>query len=383
MLDRDAYYLNEALNFAREFENRTHPNPCVACVLVKDDEIVSYGASEASGKRHAEVVAIDNAKLNNIDVSACCAYVTLEPCCHFGKTPPCTSYILEHGIKNVVVGLLDPNPLVSGNGVQLLRDNGVEVRLVDDIEIKCKIFLSMRGFLNYHQHKKPWIRLKLACSIDGVMSLSNGVSKWITGSEARLHNQVLRARAGAVLTGINTIIDDNPLMNVRSLHNINSTDIRQPLRVVLDSNAKGANLAELGNYEIFHHQDKFPLLWICGDRCNSEDFSKLQSITNAVKLPCNNFGKIDLNCVMDYLYSLGINEIHVESGRNLTSAFLELDLFDEVAIYQAPVFLGNGNRLLQNQNLYDLNNINKLEIVDSFKIGEDLYINMLNNKIKN
>ena len=373
----ELYYMNIALKFADKFDYITHPNPCVGCILVKDGNIISYGASEQQGGRHAEVAAIDNAKLAGIDISGCTAYVTLEPCCHFGKTPPCTSYLLKHNIRNVIVGLPDPNPLVSGKGVEILKQNGVNVKILDDISMKEKISFSMRGFLNYHTKHKPWIRVKLASSIDGVMSLNNGVSKWITSSEARLHNQKLRARAGAILTSIETIIADNPLMNVRNLPYSTENNlqiIRQPLRIVLDTQGRGVNLA---NYNIFKNQNEFPLLWICGENCADDNFNKLAYITNVIKLPNDIYSHICLKSVIDYIYKLNINEIHVEAGATLTSAFIKQDLFDEIALYQAPVFLGNGNRLMKCLELESLEYLNKLKIVNNNIIGEDLFINMI------
>ncbi len=375
MIFSDSYYLGKALDFANQFDYRTYPNPCVGCVLVKNGEIVSYGASEPQGKRHAEVAAIDNAKLAGVDVSGCCAYVTLEPCCHFGKTPPCTSYLLSHNIKKVVIGLLDPNPLVSSKGADILKSHGVEVIVIEDEKLNEKIFLSMRGFLNFHTNKKPWIRLKTALSIDGVMALSNGVSQWITGIEARLHNQRLRARAGAVLTSIKTVICDNPLMNVREFDRSDKHfNLNQPLRVVLDTHANGSDFM---HYEIFKHQDKFPLLWICGENCDRDKFNKLSKITNVIKFPLRLNNHICLNAVINYLYELNINEVHVEAGAILTSAFIEQDLFDETAIYQAPVFLGNGTRLMRNIDLINLENMKKLKIVENKIVGQDLFIDMV------
>jgi len=366
----DINFLNLAHELAIKQEHISHPNPSVGCIIVKDNTILSSGVTERAGQRHAEIVAIDNVK-NKDDLKNSTIYVTLEPCSHYGRTPPCINSIVKYGINRVVIGMKDPNINVNGQGINFLRSNNIAVEICDNENLIQKIKYALRGFLKFHMMHKSWIRLKLACSLDGVMALDNNVSKWITGEKARMHNHKLRARAGAVVSGINTIIYDNPLLNVRLEHE----NIRQPLRIILDTYARGANYT---HFEIFKNQDIMPLLWICSDKADTDLVNTLKNITNVLCLPLKE-NYIDLKILLEYLYSVNINEVHVEGGANLISSFLSQNLFDEIALYQAPIWLGNGKRLFSELYLDSLDDINCLEFFKHEKLGKDM-LNILLNK---
>lgn len=327
---QDEFFMQHALALAARGMNTTTPNPRVGCVLVKDDQIVGEGWHERAGSPHAEVVAIAAAGAHR--AVGATAYVTLEPCSHFGKTPPCAQALLDAGVTRVVAAMEDPNPQVSGTGLAALRNSGMDVR--------CGLLAEQAadlnpGFIKRMTTGMPWVRAKSAASIDGRTALPDGTSQWITDKTARDDGHAWRARACAVLTGIGTVRKDNPQMTVRAVDTP-----RQPLRVIVDTRfeidtqaavlAGGNSLLAVGvDLSAAAYSDKAAMLRDHG--------------VEVIHLPLESpQGKIDLPALMKHLASRGCNEIHVEGGAQLTGAMMRHDLIDEWLVYLAPVFLGEG-----------------------------------------
>lgn len=327
---QDESFMRHALSLAARGMNTTMPNPRVGCVLVKDDQIVGEGWHERAGGPHAEIMAINAAGMHR--AAGATAYVTLEPCSHFGRTPPCANALLDAGVARVVAAMEDPNPQVAGQGLAALRGAGIDVRcglLADEARDLNP------GFIKRMTSGMPWVRAKTAASIDGRTALPDGTSQWITGQAARDDGHAWRARACAVLTGIGTVRKDNPQMTVRAIETP-----RQPLRVIVDTRfeidtqasvlAGGNSLLAVGvDLDLPALKDKAAMLRDHG--------------VEVVRLPLETpQGKIDLPALMKLLAGRGSNEIHVEGGAQLTGAMMRLDLIDEWLAYLAPVFLGEG-----------------------------------------
>lgn len=359
---QDQVYMARAIQLAKKGLYTTSPNPYVGCVLVKDNQIISEGFTQAAGQAHAEVHALQNA---NISVENATAYVTLEPCSHTGKTPPCADALVNVGISRVVISMLDPNPQVSGRGVKKLLDAGIEVS-VGLLEDQARELNP--GFFKRMEHSLPFVRVKMAMSLDGKTAMASGESQWITGAEARNDVQRLRAQADAVLTGSGTVIDDNPSLNVRinphdlDIENPEVIDLKQPLRVVLDTQLK--------------INDSAQILGLSGDTliytCSSET-QKIEVLTQAgAEIKTLSTSKVSLTEVLSDLASRQINEVHVEAGATLCGALLEEQYVDEIVIYMAPTILGGDARSLFNLPQLQLikDKIN-LEIKDIRAVGKD------------
>ena len=226
------YYMQRALTLAKNGMGRTSPNPMVGCVIVDSSQnIIGEGWHKQYGGPHAEIEAINNSHENNHDVRGSTVFVTLEPCSHYGKTPPCAKRLVEEGVSRVVIGMRDPNQLVNGKGINILEEAGIKVEFAnEDIENQCK--LLNKGFIFVHKYNRPFVSLKAAMSLDGRMCLDNNSSKWITCKESRTEAHVMRSENDAVLVGVNTILNDDPELTVRYVEGVN------PLRVILDSKLK-------------------------------------------------------------------------------------------------------------------------------------------------
>lgn len=327
---QDEFFMRHALALAARGMNTTTPNPRVGCVLVKDEKIVGEGWHERVGGPHAETVAIAAAGAHR--AAGATAYVTLEPCSHFGRTPPCAQALIDAGVTRVVAAMEDPNPQVAGKGLAALRDAGIDVR--------CGLLADEASDLNPGFIKRmtvgmPWVRAKTAASIDGRTALPDGTSQWITGKVARDDGHAWRARACAVLTGIGTVRKDNPQMTVRAIKTP-----RQPLRVIVDTrfeiDSQAAVLA--GGNSLLAVGVDLALPAYCDKAAMLRDHG-----VEVMQLPLETpNSKIDLPALMKLLASRGCNEIHVEGGAQLTGAMMRLDLIDEWLVYLAPVFLGEG-----------------------------------------
>lgn len=342
-----------ALQLAERGLWTTSPNPRVGCVLVQAGEIVGEGWHEKAGGPHAEVNALlaagDKAR-------GATAYVTLEPCSHTGRTPPCAEALIAAGVSRVVAAMGDPNPLVAGQGLSLLQVAGIETAsgLLENEAHELNI-----GFVSRMTRGRPWLRLKAAASLDGKTALNNGISQWITGPEARRDGQYWRARACAILTGIGTVRDDDPQLNVRDVETP-----RQPLRVVVDSRLETPLTAKI--------LQGGPTLIVAA--VNDEKRANLLRLAGSEVLVLPNAaGKVDLKSLLEALAQRGINEVHAEAGFKLNGSLMREGLVDELLLYLAPCLMGHAASGLFNlPELTRLDGKRLLQIRDLRQIGEDI-----------
>ncbi len=342
-----------ALQLAERALWTTSPNPRVGCVVVRDGEIVGEGWHEKAGEPHAEVHALRAA---GEKAKGATAYVTLEPCSHHGRTPPCAEALIAAGVSRVVAAMTDPNPLVSGKGLALLQAAGIATAsgLLENEARELNI-----GFISRMTRGRPWLRLKAAASLDGKTALNNGVSQWITGPDARRDGHAWRARACAILTGIGTVRDDDPSLTVRDV-----ATTRQPLRVVVDSRLEIAPTARILQGE--------PVL-IVGAVDNAQKMALLRSTGNFVEILNNGSGKVDLKALLELLAQRGINEVHAEAGFKLNGSLLREGLVDELLLYLAPCLIGHdASGLFNLPELTSLDGKRRLKIRDLRQLGEDI-----------
>ena len=344
-----------ALQLAAQGLNTTSPNPRVGCVLVRNGSTIAEGWHQRAGEPHAEVHALRQA---GASAHGATAYVTLEPCSHFGRTPPCADALIEAGVARVVVAMEDPNPLVAGRGLARLRAAGIvtEHGLLETDARELNI-----GFVSRMTRGRPWLRLKAAGTLDGKTALHNGVSQWITGPEARRDGHAWRARACAILTGIGTVKEDDPQLNVRDV-----PCERQPLRILIDARLEVAPTARILQGD--------PILIATA----SEDRSRISSLTAAghriIVLP-NPGGKVDLPKLMNELGALGLNEIHAEAGLKLNGSLLREGCVDELLLYLAPMLVGDmAHGLFNLAALTRLEDATRLDLRDVRQIGRDIRI---------
>jgi diaminohydroxyphosphoribosylaminopyrimidine deaminase/5-amino-6-(5-phosphoribosylamino)uracil reductase len=352
-----------ALKLARRGLYTTDPNPRVGCVMVKDGAVVGEGFHARAGEPHAEVNAIESAGKAAREATA---YVTLEPCCHSGRTGPCTERLIAAGVRSVVVAMRDPNPEVSGKGLAALASAGIEVRegVMEAEAAKINI-----GFISRMTRGRPYLRLKLAASLDGRTALASGQSRWITGPEARRDVQRLRARSSAILTGVDTVLADDPRLDVRENFYPQATyvgtEIRQPLRVVVDSRLRtppGAKILRAPGSVLIATLDS-----------SSSAADTLRSAgAEVVAVPaCGE--RVELSRLFTYLAERGINELHAECGATLAGALLKAGLVDELVLYLAPALLGSTARpLAVLEDLTDMRQRLELELEDLRAVGDDL-----------
>jgi len=350
---RDAFYMAQAISLAKKGRYTTDPNPRVGCVLVRDGEVIGQGWHVKAGQGHAEVEALKNVP----DAKGATAYVTLEPCSHQGRTPPCCDALINAGVSRVVAAMQDPNPQVSGSGLEKLKAAGIEV--ICGVLQEDALALN-RGFIKRMTDSRPFVRSKLAMSLDGRTAMASGESKWITSNEARADVHRLRAESSAILTGINTVLADDPALNARV-----DGDVLQPVRVVLDTHL---------NMPVTAQMAKLPgrsLILTC-----AQDEQKQGALQQAgfevYQLPCKN-GRLDLQAVMDFLGQQQINELLVEAGSVLNGALLDEDWVDEYVIYMAPCILGDQGRGLFNlPGLQQMADKKQLKLHDARQVGQDL-----------
>lgn len=367
----DHYYMAHALRLAERGLWSTDPNPRVGCVIVRDGNIVGEGWHQIAGEPHAEIHALNMAK-DQAKGATC--YVTLEPCCHHGRTPPCTEALIKANVSRVVVAVTDPNPLVSHKGIEqlvkagIIVDTGVLSHAAQ--QLNCGFFMRMR----YH---RPYIRCKLAMSLDGRTAMASGESQWITSKEARTDVQALRARSSAIMTGSTTILTDDPQMTVRAaelpVHLFKPKLIKQPLRVIIDSHLSTPPTAQIlkqpGKTLIFTLSHSVSLRTVLS-----------KAGAQVISLPGNN-GRIDLGAVCQYLATeLEVNELHLETGATLSGAMLRAGLIDEIVIYVAPTLLGDQARgLFCLPHLEQLSQRINLNITDIRALGNDWRITAYTN----
>ena len=354
------------------------PNPAVGCILVSPTgKVIAQGHTQAVGGAHAEVMALRDAAAKGESTVGATAYVTLEPCSHFGKTPPCCNALIEAKVAKVVIALLDPNPLVAGKGVELLQKVGIETEVLPiDHPQAIAAKELMIGFFSRMVRKTPWVRMKIAASLDGKTALPNGQSKWITSGDARDDGHFWRARSGAILTGVGTVLADDPRLDVRAV-----PMQRQPHVVIVDSELRipvTAQLFTINNIATQAINTPARDIFIY---TNSDDLAKKKALeergATVIVLPIPDAsGKVDLRLMMHDLAKREINELHVEAGATLNGALISAGLVDEFLIYLAPKLLGgkdaNGRGMADFAPLADLTHAMPLDFVSVDKVGPDV-----------
>ena len=359
---QDRAYMARALQLAERGLYTTDPNPRVGCVLVKDDEIVGEGYHRRAGEPHAERMALAAAGEN---ARGSTAYVTLEPCSHHGKTPPCSDGLIEAGVSRVVAAMKDPNPLVSGSGLKQLADAGIDVH-AGLLEEQARALNP--GFIKRMETGLPYVRCKLAMSLDGRTAMAGGESKWITSDASRRDVHRLRARSSAIVTGIGTLLADNPSLNVRleaaDLPGVDDAwEILTPLRVVVDSDLKTPADAKL--------------LKLPGDKLIATTVGESVSVDLLMASDAEVIhfegDRVPLRELMASLAEREVNEVLIETGATLAGAALEAGIIDELVVYVAPHLMGSDARgLLNLQNIETMEQRIKLKTVDMRQIGPDI-----------
>jgi diaminohydroxyphosphoribosylaminopyrimidine deaminase / 5-amino-6-(5-phosphoribosylamino)uracil reductase len=359
--ERDRGAMRRALELAERGANTTHPNPRVGSVIVQADRTVGEGWHEWPGEPHAEIMALRAA---GAQAAGATAYVTLEPCCHFGRTPPCVDALIAARVRRVVFALEDPNPKVRGRGADQLRGAGIEVQsgLMQQEATELNA-----GFIKRMAHGRPWVRAKLAMSLDGRTALANGSSRWITGEAARADVHAWRARSSALLTGIGTVLADDPRLDVR----IESPRLRQPLRVVLDSELRTPPGARLfgsgGGVWIFTRSSD------AARRAALEARGARAERVGEERPSAPQGGRLDLRRVLARLAEAEVNELHVEAGATLVGELIRGALIDELLLYVAPILMGPQARpLVELPELANLQAAPRFELAESRPIGADL-----------
>lgn len=354
----DHRYMSRALQLARRGMYTTHPNPRVGCVVVKDDKIVGEGWHEYVGGPHAEVNALGQA--GERSTGADC-YVTLEPCNHTGRTPPCTGALMKAQVSRVIAAMVDPNPKVAGQGMETLRNNGIEV---DAGLLEAESAKINPGFIKRMSQGMPYVRCKLAMSLDGRTALNNGESKWITGPDARKDVQILRAKSSVVMTGIGTVLSDDPQLNVREVEGYD----RQPYRIIIDRKLRCPASARIlqppGRAIIFTAKE------------DKQQAALEQAGAEVVVI--NSEEDSFLSDVLRYLAGeKEVNEVLLESGAGLAGSMLRQGLIDEMVLYQAPVLLGDRAKgLFHLPGLKTMNDKIELDLIEQRMIGRDTKITL-------
>jgi diaminohydroxyphosphoribosylaminopyrimidine deaminase/5-amino-6-(5-phosphoribosylamino)uracil reductase len=346
-----------ALEWAAKGMYITAPNPRVGCVIVRDGEVIGAGHTQPAGQAHAEIQALRDAAARGQDVAGATAYVTLEPCSHYGRTPPCSKALVEAGLGRVVAAMGDPNPLVAGRGMAQLEAAGIATAsgLMANQAHELNI-----GFFSRMQRGRPWVRLKTAASLDGMTALENGESQWITGPEARQDGHLWRARACVILTGIGTVKADDPQLTVRGVDTP-----RQPRRVIVDSRLEIDLEARILQGEP---------CWIVAAVPHADKEAALRAAGHEVLLLANESGKVDLPALMRELGRREINEVHVEAGSKLNASLVREGCVDELLVYLAPSLIGAGQGMFALPPLNRLADKVALRFHDVATVGADLRI---------
>ena len=352
-LSQDQYWMQQAIELARLGQYSTKPNPNVGCVIVKDGQLIGEGYHPKAGQPHAEVFALRQAGEH---AKGATAYVTLEPCAHYGRTPPCAEALVKAQVKKVVVACSDPNPLVAGKGVQILKAAGIEVETGICVETAKTLNL---GFLKAMSTGSPYVRLKIASSLDGRTAMASGESKWITGAIARQDVQHWRAISGAVITGIQTVLADDCELNVRVLDGIELSTVVQPKRIVLDRQGQLPLSAKiLKNPETVMVMTPF--------RQELADLGVIQLAPQPLS-----------QLLQTLTQQYQIYDVLVEAGATLSTAFLQQGLVDEMISYVAPTLLGQSARAMLNAELSTMAEQLRFDLVDVTQLGQDIRLRLL------
>jgi diaminohydroxyphosphoribosylaminopyrimidine deaminase/5-amino-6-(5-phosphoribosylamino)uracil reductase len=354
-------YMQRCLTLAKKAGGLTSPNPMVGAVVVKNNTIIGEGFHTRAGFPHAEVEALKQA---GKEARGATLYVNIEPCCHFGKTPPCTDMIIKSGIKSVFIGMQDPNPLVSGNGIKQLQQAGISV---EQGLLKTEASRLNEVFIKYITKKRPFVVLKTAISLDGKIATFTGESKWITGEKARKFAHTLRSYYDAVLVGIGTVLKDDPLLTLRgSLKNI-----RQPVRVIVDSSAKIPIECQL----LKTTKNMRTIIAVTKNAVAS----KLKKLTNTgaeVLLTQSQNDRVNLDDLLNKLGSMGITSMLVEGGGEINASFIDSDLVDKLLIFIAPKIIGGreGVSFVQGKGVSHLRECSLYERPRIKRMGEDILL---------
>ena len=356
-IQNDSEGMRLALDWAAKGMFTTTPNPRIGCVIVQDGAVIGAGHTQPAGQAHAEIAALRDAEARGHDVRGATAYVTLEPCNHFGRTPPCSDALVRAGLARVVAAMVDPNPLVAGQGLAKLAAAGIAVTsgLMAEQAYELNI-----GFFSRMRRARPWVRMKSASSLDGMTALHGGESQWITGAAAREDGHAWRARACAILTGIGTVKADDPQLNVRAI-----ATPRQPRRIVVDSKLEISLEARVL---------QGAASWIVAATPHPEKEAALRAAGHDVILLPNAHGKVDLPALMLELGRREINELHVEAGAKLNGSMIREGCVDELLLYLAPCLIGDAQGMFALPALQQLDHKYTLRFHDITPIGEDVRI---------
>ncbi len=364
----DHKLMARAIQLAKKGQYSTTPNPCVGCVIT-DGKKIAEGFHKRAGEAHAEINALHAARQQKLNLIQSTCYVTLEPCSHYGKTPPCAEALIHAGVKRVVYAMQDPNPSVAGCGITLLQSRGIQVAgpLLEE-----EAYALNRGFFQRMKTGKPWVFAKTASSLDGRTAMMSGESKWITGKHARASVQQLRASSCAIITGISTIMADNPSLTVRddSL-SVGNGPLRQPLRVIVDSHLRTPLDAAI------LHETGECLIAFADSQPNKIDQLTQQGI-ETIQLP-NTEGRVDLNALIEYLAKHQCNQVMLEAGPTLLGAFLQQQLLDEIKSFVAPTLLGSEAKPLAQLPFDSMSQQINFELKQLKQVGNDLQLTLTPN----
>lgn len=358
----DSEYMKRAILLAENGIGKVNPNPLVGAVVVREARVIGEGWHQAYGQAHAEVNAVDNAEARGEPVNGATVYVNLEPCCHYGKTPPCTELLIRKQVKRVVIGILDPNPLVAGKGVQRLKEAGIEVT-VGMLEQECRKLNEV--FCHFIKYRRPFIVLKAAMSLDGKITAPSGESKWITEESARKDVQLLRNRYSAIMTGVETVIKDDPELTCRLEGG------RNPARIILDSRLR----IPLESRVLAHQRGNRTVI-ACTEAASPGKVSELEARGVRV-LPCGSRnGRIDLEDLVLKLGGLSVDSVLLEGGATVNDSAFSQGIVDKLIVYIAPKIIGgeNSKTAVGGHGIERLDQAYPLEIESMERVGEDLRV---------
>jgi len=367
----DHQFMSEALAEAQKALYLANPNPRVGCVIVQDDKVIGRGFTQEVGGPHAEVQALADMKSQGYSPQGSTVYVTLEPCNHTGRTPPCVDALIAAKPAKVIVAMMDPNPMVSGKGLERLKAAGIEVHCG---LLEAEATILNRGFISRMTRGLPWVRMKIAASLDGKTALPDGRSQWITGALARADGHHWRAQACAIVTGVGTVKEDDPSLNVRDV-----VTQRQPWRIIIDSKLETPLTAKILN----NPSTQSGVLIVCAnlnDLAMQDKASVFRERGIEVIEMANPFGKVDLPALFSYLAKeREMNEIHIEAGFKLNGSMLRESCVDELLLYYAPFFMGDGIGMANVSPLASLDGREEWQIVDQSLFGPDLRLRLIKN----
>jgi diaminohydroxyphosphoribosylaminopyrimidine deaminase/5-amino-6-(5-phosphoribosylamino)uracil reductase len=362
-MTKDEIFINDCIKLAQRGKGHTSPNPMVGCIIEKNYKILGKGYHKRYRDAHAEVNAIKNAKQNRHDLKGAVLYVNLEPCCHFGNTPPCTDLIIEEKFSEVIIGMTDPNELVNGNGIKKLEEAGIKVRF-GILEDKCKELNKF--YIKYVTEKLPYVTLKIAQSIDGKIALPNYDSKWISGKESKIFVHRLRSEYDSVLIGTNTTKYDDPELTVREVKG------RNPMRFVIDKDFK----LYKNNLKLFSDSSNANTFVITSKKKQAKKSHKGFSAIY-IKEKRN---RINLKTILKSIYKLNVSSVLVEGGGNLFSQFAETNLFDDLYLIVSPKIIGKGISSFNDFKINSLKKAKELFLIKKLTTDNDLILHYKNIK---